>query len=125
MSLYTHGSVLLSGTVLVLISSILMLSAPLPATPVGVPAVNVDPDFYGRIALGSAPPPRILYEPMIIERGPRQLEPIYLRVRPGEARRWKLHCSEYDACGQRVYFVQDEWYRDVYATHYALLSNRD
>lgn len=125
MSPYTHRSLLLSGAVLALITTVLLISAPLPAAPVGVPSVSVDPDFYGRITLGDAPRPRILYEPMIIERGPQQLEPIYLRVRPGHARRWKLHCREYDACGQRVYFVQDEWYRDVYSMHQRQARQRE
>ena len=37
---------------------------------------------------------------------------------PGHAKNWKKHCASYRACGRPVYFVQDEWYHDVYAPHY-------
>jgi len=40
--------------------------------------------------------------------------PIYLRVPPGHAKHWKKHCREYNACGERVYFVQERWYNEVY-----------
>ncbi len=68
------------------------------------------PGVYGRINIGNAPPPPLLYaEPIIIERPtvvmPRS--PIYLYVPPGHAKNWSRHCSRYNACGQPVYFVQE------------------
>ena len=44
--------------------------------------------------------------------------PLYLRVPPGHARDWRRYCGRYDACGAPVYFVQDTWYRNVYAPRY-------
>jgi hypothetical protein len=45
-------------------------------------------------------------------------EPIYLRVPPGHARHWAKHCREYNACGERVFFVQDDWYNREYVPRY-------
>lgn len=97
-----------------------LLSTPVLAQDVGVSLSIGDPGFYGRIDIGNAPRPRILYrEPIVIVQEHVQVsQPIYLRVPPGHARRWRQHCGEYNACGQRVYFVQDDWYRDVYTPHY-------
>ncbi|EER60055.1 conserved hypothetical protein [Acidovorax delafieldii 2AN] len=68
------------------------------------------PGVYGRIDIGNAPPPPLLYaEPVIIQRPavmvPRS--PIYLYVPPGHAKNWGKHCARYNACGQPVYFVKE------------------
>ena len=54
------------------------------------------PGVYGRIDIGNAPPPPLIYaEPMIIHRPavmvPRS--PIYLHVPPGHAKNWGKHCA--------------------------------
>ena len=80
-----------------------------------------DPGFYGHIDIGGAPSPRFVYsEPqLILQADPHFVpQPVYLRVRPGHERNWKQHCREYGACGQPVYFVKDDWYRDVYSPMY-------
>lgn len=103
----------------------LLIAAVLAAASVTALAANVDvsvsigqPNFYGRIDIGDAPQPRLLYrEPRLIMRvAPR--EPIYLHVPPGHAKNWRKHCRQYNACGERVYFVQDGWYNQVYVPHY-------
>ena len=69
--------------------------------------------------------PVVIYpQPVIIEQRTVNVvrQPIYLRVPPGHDKNWRKHCSRYQACGQPVYFVQDDWYRDVYAA--ALLRRR-
>lgn len=68
------------------------------------------PGVYGRINIGNAPPPPLIYaEPVIIQRPavvvPRT--PIYLYVPPGHAKNWGKHCGRYNACNQPVYFVQE------------------
>lgn len=68
------------------------------------------PGVYGRINIGNAPPPPLLYaEPVIIHRPavvvPRS--PIYMYVPPGHAKNWSKHCARYNACSQPVYFVQE------------------
>ena len=40
--------------------------------------------------------------------------PIYLRVPPGHSKNWSKHCRSYNACNQRVYFVNNDWYDNVY-----------
>jgi hypothetical protein len=91
------------------------------AADVGV-SVNISqPGFYGRIDIGRVAQPAVIYpRPLIIEQRPMTVmrEPIYLRVPPGHGRRWDKYCRNYGACGQPVYFVQDRWYRDVYAPRY-------
>jgi hypothetical protein len=83
-------------------------------------SVNIgQPGFYGRLDIGGFPPPPLLFpEPVMIQRVPVGRPPLYLRVPPGHARDWRHHCRHYGACGERVYFVQDNWYRDEYAPRY-------
>ena len=78
------------------------------------------PGFYGRIDLGGyAPPPVVYAQPIIVEREVRYAEqPVYLRVPPGHMKKWSRHCAEYNACGQQVYFVRDDWYANTYAPRY-------
>jgi hypothetical protein len=96
------------------------LTAPAVAADVGV-SINVgQPGFYGQIDIGDFPRPRLIYaQPIIVERGiPMNRAPIYLRVPPGHAKHWKKHCHEYHACGERVYFVHDDWYEREYVPRY-------
>ncbi|MDO9220036.1 MAG: hypothetical protein Q7T90_03325 [Thiobacillus sp.] len=97
----------------------LLATAPLHAADVGVSVSIGQPGFYGQIDIGGFPPPRILSrEPMIIERVTVQRPPVYLHVPPGHAKNWGKHCREYNACGERVYFVQDSWYQNEYVPRY-------
>jgi hypothetical protein len=88
---------------------------------VGV-SVNIgEPGFFGRIEIGSAPPPELIYSaPVVIEHvvQPVPPAPVYLHVPPGYERHWRQHCREYNACGVPVFFVRDRWYNDVYVRHY-------
>lgn len=93
-------------------------SVPALATDVGVSISIGQPGFYGRIDIGDYPQPRLIYrEPRVIYREAVR-EPIYLHVPPGHAKNWRKHCRQYDACGERVYFVQDTWYNQVYVPRY-------
>jgi hypothetical protein len=112
------GKSLLTASMVLGLVATALVAAPVFAQDVGVSVSIGHPGFYGRIDIGDAPRPRILYrEPVVVERV-RIPEPIYLRVRPGHAKHWRKHCREYNACGERVYFVQDAWYTNVYAPHY-------
>ena len=78
-----------------------------------------EPGFYGRIDIGGyAAPPLIYPEPIIVHRVRTWYPPIYLRVPPLHAKRWYKYCNRYNACGRPVYFVDDGWYRNVYAPRY-------
>ncbi len=104
-----------------IVVSLLMAIASVPsyAADVGVSIGFDQPGLYGRIDIGRVPaPPLLVYQqPVVILPSPVavQRRPIYMHVPPGHAKRWKTHCSRYGACGQPVYFVQEGWYRDVYA----------
>lgn len=102
-----------------------LIAATIAAATLSAPAaaqVSVSigqPGFYGRIDIGGFPPPPLLFpEPVVIQRVPVSRPPLYLRVPPGHARDWRKHCKRYHACGERVYFVQDDWYQHEYAPRY-------
>lgn len=106
---------------LLLIASIAMSTAPALAADIGVSIGINQPGMYGRIDIGNFPQPQVVYaQPVIIQPAPVAIvrQPIYLRVPPGHQRDWGKHCGKYDACGQPVYFVQENWYREVYVPHY-------
>lgn len=70
---------------------------------------QLQPGVYGRIDIGNAPPPPLIYaQPVIIQRPAVlvQQQPLYLHVPPGHAKKWAKHCARYNACGQPVYFVR-------------------
>lgn len=84
------------------------------AADVGVSVQIGQPGFYGRIDIGNAPPPVVLAEPVWVQRRPAHVEPVYMRIPPGHQKNWAKHCYRYNACGQPVYFVQEEWVRERY-----------
>ena len=91
------------------------------AADVGVSVSIGQPGFYGRIDLGNVPQPQLIYSaPVIIQQVPVGVvrQPVYLRVPPGHEKNWGKHCNKYNACGQPVYFVRDDWYTNVYAPRY-------
>ena len=95
------------------------ITTPALAADVGVSISIGQPGFYGRLDIGDYPQPQVIYrQPMAIERVPMDRPPIYLRVPPGHAKHWSKHCREYNACGERVFFVQDNWYNREYAPRY-------
>ena len=68
----------------------------------------LSPGVYGRIDIGTAAPPPLIYaKPILVY--PAQVivqQPLYLHVPPGHAKKWSKHCEKYNACGQPVYFVR-------------------
>lgn len=97
------------------------LVAPASVADVGVSVSIGQPGFYGRLDIGDYPyaPPQLIYsQPRVIQRIYIEREPIYLRVPPGHAKNWARYCRRYSACGERVYFVQDNWYNREYVPHY-------
>ena len=97
---------------------LLFLSSALAAN-AGVSLVVGEPGYYGRIDIGSFPKPRLVYgKPVVVERIYVESAPVYFHVPPGHARHWDKHCHEYRACGDRVYFVEESWYEQVYVPEY-------
>ena len=96
-------------------------AAALAQTTVGVSIGINQPGVYGRINIGALPPPALVFpQPVIIVPPQVVLErrPIYLYVPEAHQRDWRSYCGRYSACGQPVYFVQDNWYRNEYAPAY-------
>lgn len=92
---------------------------PVFAADVGVSVSIGQPGFYGRLNVGDFPQPQVIFrQPVVVQRGAVNGPPIYLHVPPSHARHWSRHCGEYNACGERVYFVQDNWYNRQYVPRY-------
>lgn len=106
-----------------LLAITLALGALAPAmatTSVGVSIDIAQPGVYGRIDIGNYPQPRVVYaQPVVIARPAYRAEqqPVYLYVPPGHQKRWSKFCGRYNACGQPVYFVQEDWVRERYDDH--------
>ncbi len=98
----------------------LMGVAEVCAADVGVSVSVGEPGFYGQINIGGFPPPELIYSRPVLVAPPVGYAPppMYLRVPPGYERHWGRHCRKYHACGVPVYFVRDQWYRNVYVPHY-------
>ena len=88
--------------------------------PAGVSVQVGQPGYYGTLDLGGFPQPQIIYpKPVVIQTVPAGVDaPIYMHVPPGHAKHWSKHCAQYNACGRPVYFVQDQWYNQVYVPQY-------
>jgi len=100
-------------------ATLALATAPALAADVGVSISIGQPGFYGQIDIGGYPPPQIIYqEPRVIQRVSVSRAPIYLNVPPGHAKNWRKHCGSYNACGERVYFVQNSWYDRQYVPQY-------
>jgi hypothetical protein len=103
-----------------LFAAALVVSAtPALAADVGVSVSVGQPGFYGHLDIGDFPQPQVIYRrPIAVQAVPVDRAPVYLRVPPGHAKHWKKNCHKYDACGERVYFVQDNWYQREYVPRY-------
>lgn len=99
------------------------LAAAIAAAPLAANAADVgvsinfsQPGMYGRVDIGQFPqPPQVIVaQPVMVLPPPPAApppQPVYLWVPPGHRKHWEKHCQEYGACGQPVYFVQEDWYR--------------
>lgn len=104
-----------------LFAALTAIALPAMATDVGVSVSIGQPGFYGRIDIGNAPPPVLVYpQPVVIQPVAvvQPVQPVYLHVPPGHAKNWGKHCAKYNACSRPVYFVKDDWYNNVYVPHY-------
>lgn len=98
----------------------LATAAMLPAhaeTNVGISIGFGGPGQYGRIDISNYPQP-VLINPQPIIYAPTPVavyqRPIYLYVPHEHQVHWGRYCGRYGACGQPVYFVQENWVRDEY-----------
>jgi hypothetical protein len=80
----------------------------------------IKPGVYGRVEVGTRPPPPIIYpqpviivQPAVVAQRPVVVQqPIYMHLPPGHAKKWSKHCYKYNACNQPVYFVRNEYSGD-------------
>jgi hypothetical protein len=84
---------------------------------VGISIGIHQPGAYGRIDIDNYPSPELVYaQPVVISPQPMSeyQRPIYLYVPTAHQQNWGRYCGRYRACGQPVYFVQDQWVRERY-----------
>ncbi len=113
---------------LVALVALAVAGAPAFAATTNVTISVGQPGFYGRLDVGGYPQPQFLYaEPLIVQPAPVGVvrQPVYLYVPAGQAKEWRKHCKKYNACGQPVYFVQENWYREVYVPSYRERKGHD
>jgi predicted DNA-binding transcriptional regulator AlpA len=104
-------------TVVAVFACVVASGAAIAQTSVGVSIGINQPGVYGRINIGNFPQPVLVSpQPVVIVAAPVavQRQPIYLYVPPGHQKHWAKHCYRYNACGQPVYFVQEQWVRERY-----------
>lgn len=90
-------------------------AAPAFSANLGVSVSIGQPGFYGRVDVGAVPQPQVVYrQPIIVERRRLAGQPLYLHVPAHHARQWHKHCRSYNACGEQVYLVQNDWYQRDY-----------
>ena len=97
------------------------------AVDVGVGITIREPGMYGRIEIGSQPPPPVLYAQPVLIRPQAvivQQQPLYLYVPPGHAKDWGKHCGRYNACSRQVYFVQENWVQERYEDQHGKGKNK-
>ncbi len=86
---------------------------------VGVSISIGQPGFYGQIDIGGYGPPQVVYrQPVLVERRNWYPAPVYVRAPQYQYGNWRRYCGLYNACARPVYFVRDDWYRNVYAPRY-------
>ncbi|WP_216903438.1 hypothetical protein [Synechococcus sp. CCY 9618] len=91
------------------------------------------PGYYGQINLGNLAPPPVYYRRPLSISPPNSrnrwnqasFQPVYVRVPRNQVRDWRRYCGSYQACNRPVYFVRDEWYRNVYAPRVRADARRD
>jgi len=98
----------------------ILSAAQASAADVGVSISIGQPGFYGQIDIGNFPRPEVVYaQPVVVAPVVGVTRPpVYLFVPPGHAKHWAKHCHEYRACGERVFFVNENWYNNTYAPAY-------
>ncbi len=78
-----------------------------------------EPGFYGQLDIGGYGAPQVLYrQPVLVQHRNWYPAPVYLRVPQYQSGNWRRYCGMYNACSRPVYFVRDDWYRNVYAPRY-------
>jgi hypothetical protein len=100
-----------------IVLSLCCAASAIAETTVGVSIGINQPGVYGRIDIGSLPPPAVIYgQPILIAPQPKVVrpQPVYLYVPPGHQKDWAKHCGRYGACAQPVYFVRESWVRERY-----------
>jgi hypothetical protein len=106
-------------SICIVLAAAALATPALAGTDIGVSVGISQPGFYGRIDIGRVSvAPVLLYPKPVLIAAPRAVvvqRPVYLHVPPGHAKNWRKHCAHYEACGQPVYFVQEDWYQKHYA----------
>jgi len=105
----------MTKTILALVLAIGAVGTATAQTSVSI-GIN-QPGIYGRINIGDVPPPALYRSEPVIITPPRvvvERQPVYLYVPLTQEQNWRRYCGQYNACGQPVYFVREEWVQERY-----------
>ncbi len=109
----------LAAAVVATLISPFVATPPVYAADVGLSLSIGQPGFYGHLDIGDFPQPQVVYsKPRVMYREALNRTPVYLHVPLSHAKNWPRYCRQYNACYERVYFVQDYWYQREYVPHY-------
>jgi hypothetical protein len=104
------------------------LALPAQAAPNVSVSIGINaPGQYGRIDINNYPQPVLIrQQPIVYAPTPVAVyqRPIYLYVPQAHQANWGRYCGGYRACGQPVYFVQEQWVRDQYRHEHAQRNDR-
>jgi len=83
------------------------------------------PNYYGGLNIQGFPNPQFYNSRPVFIRplSPEYDQPVYLRVPACQRQNWGAYCGRYNACQRKVYFVQDNWYRSIYAPRYRHMND--
>ena len=98
-------------------TNLLVLATALCAMPAfaAEPTLAVPPMKYGRIDTAEFPQPQTIGgQPT----GSGSGSPVYLHVPAAQTKKWDKYCQRYMACDRPVYFVTDDWFKNVYTPAY-------
>lgn len=102
---------------------VLLLMASLQAsaaTEDNKPAIG-ELNYYGKIDLMEPSKPPVIYSsPRIVDKPLTGPDAVYLRVPKEHRKDWNWYCGKYDACTQKVFFVKEDWYTEVYSPKYKI-----
>ena len=111
----SSGKSFFKGLKVVAIGAAMAMNIATPSIAQTSAAVSIgihQPGVYGRIDIGNYPSAPVVYpQPVVIVPTPMAVyrQPIYLYVPSNHQRHWSHYCGNYNACGQPVYFVREQW----------------
>jgi hypothetical protein len=83
--------------------------------------VEFAPGVFGRINIGNAAPPPLIYaQPVMAGQPVYGAQPVYVYAPIEEIQNWGYYCNKYSACGYPVYFIHYEEHHPFWASYHEM-----